>query len=129
MTSRDETGPSVLQDDTLAQELIKAQAVERMARDDYTRAYNAMTDAQQNVRQLTAEIAKRAWESAGVVFGETILYVRGRENKKYLAAGVDDFRGDLVVQSQTKTGKWFKRKERLHLVKPSEIVICGKHNG
>lgn len=60
---------------------------------------------------------------------ETILYVQGREHTKYLAAGVDSFRGDLVVRAQTVTGKWFKRTNTLYHVKPSEIVIVGKCNG
>ena len=112
--------------DDLAQELIKAQAVERMAREDFNNAQVALRVAQENVREINTEIGRRSWVAAGVVMGETILHVQGREHTKYLAAGVDGVRGDLVVHAQTSTGKWFKRTNVLYRVKPSEIVIVGK---
>ena len=112
--------------DDLAQELIKAQAVERMARDDFDKAQDAWRVAQENVRKINTEIGRRAWVAAGVVMGETILYVQGLEQTKYLAGGVDWMRGDLVVHAQTKTGNWYERTNVLYRVKPSEIVIVGK---
>jgi hypothetical protein len=121
-----ETGSGVLRDDTLAQELIKAQAAQRMANSDFQDARVKLRIADDNVREITAEIGRRAWVAAGVVFNETILYVRGREHTKYLATGVDAFRGDLVVRARTAKGNWFKRTNTLYLVKPSDIVIVGK---
>lgn len=109
--------------DDLAQELIKAQAAERMAQADYQQAYTRYKNAQQNTREIVAEIGRRAWIAAGIVFDETVLYVQGREHTKYLAAGIDPFRGDLVVRAQTRTGKWFKRTTTLYQVKPSDVVI------
>jgi hypothetical protein len=109
--------------DDLAQELIAAQAAERMAWDDLNNARIAWRTAVCKTNRLTVEFGKREWVRAGVVMGETILYVRGREQEKYLAAGVDGYRGDLMVHRQTAKGKWFKRTITLHQVKPSQIVI------
>lgn len=109
--------------DDLAQELIKAQAAERMALADMQRARDEWKVAEGNTRKIMSEISRRAWVAAGVTFGETVLYVQGREHTKYLAVGVDDYRGDLVVRAQTKTGGWFKRTNTFYWVKPSDVVI------
>lgn len=109
--------------DDLAQELIKAQAAERMAQADLQKARDEWSVAVKNTREITVEISRRAWVAAGVTFGETVLYVKGREHTKYLAVGIDLFRGDLVVRAQTKTGGWFKRTTALYRVKPSDVVI------
>lgn len=109
--------------DDLAQELIKAQAAERMALADLQKARDEWNVAVKNVREISVEIGRRAWIAAGIVFDETVVYVRGKEHTKYLAVGVDSLRGDLVVRAQTKTGGWFKRTNTLYQVKPSDVVI------
>lgn len=109
--------------DDLAQELIKAQAAERMALADMQRARDEWNVASKKTRQIVAEIGRRAWVAAGVTFGETVLYMRDREHTKYLAVGVNDYNGDLIVRAQTKTGGWFKRTNTLYQVKPSDVVI------
>lgn len=45
--------------DDLAQELVKAQAAERMAQSDYVQAHTALRIAREKVREITAEIGRR----------------------------------------------------------------------
>lgn len=113
-----EIGPSVLHDD-LAQELIKAQAAARMAQDDYTRAYDVLTNTCNLVRKLENEITRRGFEAVGVQWGKTVLTFG--KSDEVLAVGVE---GDtLLVHRKTVTGKWFKRKDKLWRIKPSDIKV------
>lgn len=113
--------------DNLTHELIKAQATERMAQADYTRALTVLQNARENVREIEFEIAKRIFAAAGFVAGSTVFRdTQHNTGREYLFAGAGPKSGSghtVYVRKKTKTGNWFKNTTELYSVKPSDLEI------
>ncbi len=117
-----EVGPGVLRSDQLAQELIKAQAEERMAHADYRAAIDRLNETKTYTTVLMVEIATRSFAQAGVVFGKSVIRRKDDPDVEYLAVGVRS-EGTLMVRYRTKTGKWFKTAQPLWCVTADKIDI------
>jgi hypothetical protein len=117
--------------DDLAQELIKAQAVERMAKADHEKAAAVHRIARQNVEDLHNEIGRRMFGAAGFVVGSTVFRTKDRPGREFLYGGIAGRSGSgtrVLIHKKTVSGKWFKNTTELYGVVPSDLEIL-RHEG